>query len=85
MAASERAPGQRCLIGMGGTVMGEIALIGIIPAPLAEQRPGLSQPAETGLDPDRHARSPCARSSAGTAALSRSGNTGLPVATRQTV
>ena len=68
-----------------GVVVGEIALIGVVPAPLAEQRPCLSQPVETGFDPDRHARSPCARSSTGAAALSRSGNTGLPVATRQTV
>lgn len=85
MPADEGAPGQRRLPGMGRVVVGEIALIGVVPAPLAEQRPCLSQPVETGFDPDCHARSPCARSSAGAAALSRSGNTGRPTATRQTV
>ena len=85
MPADECAPGQRHLAGMSGVVMGEIALIGVITAPLAEQRPGLPQPVEPGLDPGRHARSPWARSRAGAEALSRSGNTGRPTATRQTV
>jgi len=76
---------QQPLIGMGELVVRHIAFIGIIPAPLPQQRPGTPQPSAQAGGAAGHACSPSGRFSGRLGSLSRNGDTGRPKATRPTV
>jgi len=85
VAADKLTTRQKPLIGMGELVVRQIALVGIVPAPLPQQRPGATQPSAQAGGPARHARSPSGKFIGRVGSLSRNGDTGRPRATRPTV
>ncbi len=76
---------QKPLVGMGELVVRQIAFIGIIPAPLPQQRPSATQPAAQAGGTAGHACSPSGRLIGRLESLSRNGDTDRPAATRPTV